>query len=95
MTLKQMLVEMLNRNASDLHIRVGIRPHLRVNGRLEEIATDPINIDLMNQIVTQILNETGIIELIDVERKPEEFEGEIEQKIFSLKVAELHNDYDA
>lgn len=57
MTLKQMLVEMLNRNASDLHIRVGIRPHLRVNGRLEEIATDPINIDLMNQIVTQILNE--------------------------------------
>ena len=57
MTLKQMLVEMLNRKASDLHIRVGIRPHLRVNGRLEQIATDPVTIDLMDQVVAQILNE--------------------------------------
>jgi twitching motility protein PilT len=57
MTLKQMLVEMLNRKASDLHIRVGIRPNLRVNGTLEQIATDPISIDQMEQIITQILNE--------------------------------------
>lgn len=58
MTLKQMLVEMLNRKASDLHIRVGIRPNLRVNGRLEQISTDPITIDQMEQVVNQILNET-------------------------------------
>jgi twitching motility protein PilT len=57
MTLKQMLVEMLNRRASDLHIRVGVRPHLRVNGELEPIATDPITIDTMDQIVSQVLNE--------------------------------------
>ena len=57
MTLKQMLVEMLNRSSSDLHIRVGIRPHLRVNGKLEQIATEPITIDLMEQIISQILNE--------------------------------------
>ncbi len=57
MNLKQMLVEMLNRKASDLHIRVGVRPHLRVNGQLEQIATDPVTIDLMDQIVSQILNE--------------------------------------
>jgi twitching motility protein PilT len=57
MTLKQMLVEMLNRKASDLHIRVGIRPNLRVNGKLEQIACDPITIDSMEQIVAQILNE--------------------------------------
>lgn len=57
MNLKQMLVEMLNRNASDLHIRVGNRPHIRVNGQLEQIATDPVTIDLMDQIVAQILNE--------------------------------------
>jgi twitching motility protein PilT len=57
MNLKQMLVEMLNRQASDLHIRVGVRPHLRVNGKLEQIATDPVTIDLMDQIVSQILNE--------------------------------------
>jgi twitching motility protein PilT len=57
MNLKQMLVEMLNRKASDLHIRVGVRPYLRVNGKLEQIATDPITIDLMDQTVSQILSE--------------------------------------
>jgi twitching motility protein PilT len=57
MNLKQMLVEMLNRKASDLHIRVGIRPHLRVNGMLEQIATDPLTIETMEQVVGQILNE--------------------------------------
>jgi twitching motility protein PilT len=57
MNFKQMLVEMLNRKASDLHIRVGIRPHLRVNGKLEQIATDPVTIDLMDQITSQVLNE--------------------------------------
>lgn len=57
MNLKQMLVEMLERKASDLHIRVGVRPHLRINGRLEEIHTDPVTIDLMDSIVQQILNE--------------------------------------
>ena len=57
MNLKQMLVEMLNRKASDLHIRVGVRPYLRVNGKLEQIATDPMTIDLVDQIVSQVLNE--------------------------------------
>ena len=57
MTLKQMLVEMLNRKASDLHVRVGIRPNLRVNGKLEQIATDPITIEQMEQVIAQILNE--------------------------------------
>ncbi|MBN2226324.1 MAG: type IV pilus twitching motility protein PilT [candidate division Zixibacteria bacterium] len=58
MTLKQMLVEMLNRKASDLHIRVGIRPHIRVNGRLEQLSADPLSIDDMENIVGQILNES-------------------------------------
>jgi twitching motility protein PilT len=57
MNLKQMLVDMLNRNASDLHIRVGIRPHIRVNGHLEQISTDPITIDEMENVVGQVLNE--------------------------------------
>jgi len=48
---------MLNRQASDLHIRVGIRPHLRVNGRLEQIATDPLTIDDVETVVSQLLNE--------------------------------------
>lgn len=57
MTLKKMLVEMLNRQASDLHVRVGIRPHLRVHGRLEQIACDPLTIDDVEAMVAQLLNE--------------------------------------
>ncbi len=57
MNLKKMLIEMLNRKASDLHIRVGIRPHLRVNGVLEQIAVDPLTIDDVEAVVGQLLNE--------------------------------------
>jgi twitching motility protein PilT len=78
MTLKQMLVEMLNRKASDLHIRVGIRPNLRVNGRLEQIATDPLTIDSMDQIVAQVLNE----------KQRERFERKNEMDL-ALSVAKL------
>ena len=60
MNLKQMLVEMLNRKASDLHIRVGVRPHIRINGRLEQLATEPMTMELVDQIITQILNEAQL-----------------------------------
>ncbi|MEE8417911.1 MAG: PilT/PilU family type 4a pilus ATPase [candidate division Zixibacteria bacterium] len=60
MNLKKMLIEMLNRKASDLHIRVGIRPHLRVNGMLEQIAIDPLTIDDVESVVSQLLNEKQI-----------------------------------
>ncbi len=57
MNLKQMLVEMLGRKASDLHIRVGVRPHVRVDGGLQQIATEPVTVEQMDQIVQQVLNE--------------------------------------
>ena len=38
MTLKQMLEEMLSSRASDLHLRVGVRPYLRTDGVLRSIA---------------------------------------------------------
>ena len=57
MNLKQMLTEMLKRKSSDLHLRVGIRPYLRTNGVLEEIETDPMSVDGMETVLSQILNE--------------------------------------
>ena len=60
MNLKKMLIEMLNRKASDLHVRVGIRPHLRVNGVLEQIAVDPLTIDDVESVVGQLLNEKQV-----------------------------------
>lgn len=57
MNLKQMLTEMLRRKSSDLHLRVGIRPFLRINGVLEHIETDPLTVEGMETVVSQILNE--------------------------------------
>ncbi len=57
MNLKQMLTEMLKHKASDLHLRVGIQPYLRVNGILEQIDADPMDVQTMQTVVSQILNE--------------------------------------
>jgi twitching motility protein PilT len=57
MNLKQMLTEMLKRKSSDLHLRVGIRPYLRTNGILEQIDTEPMTVDTMQTVVSQILND--------------------------------------
>ncbi len=57
MNLKQMLTEMQKRKSSDLHLRVGIRPYLRTNGHLEQIEADPMTVELMQQVVSQILTE--------------------------------------
>lgn len=55
MNLRQMLVEMLSKGASDLHLRVGIRPTLRVDGILTPINTPPLNKDDMSDVLNQIL----------------------------------------
>lgn len=57
MNLKHMLTEMLKRKSSDLHLRVGIKPYLRTNGILEQIETDPMTVESMQTVITQILNE--------------------------------------
>jgi len=56
MNLRQMLVEMLDKSASDLHLRVGIEPTLRINGELKAINSEPVNKDLMNEILSQVLS---------------------------------------
>ncbi len=58
MTLKQLLVDMLKRKASDLHIRVGVQPYLRVNGNLQPFECDPVSIEEMDSYVNQMLNES-------------------------------------
>jgi twitching motility protein PilT len=56
MNLREMLVEMQQQVASDLHLRVGIRPTLRVHGRLVQLNTDPLSKDAMAEILTQMLS---------------------------------------
>jgi len=57
MTLKQMLEEMLSSKASDLHLRVGVKPYLRADGVLRSIADEPITPQSMEEIMKQILTE--------------------------------------
>jgi twitching motility protein PilT len=55
MNLRQMLVEMLSKGASDLHLRVGIKPTLRIDGILTAINTPPMAKDDMGDVLNQIL----------------------------------------
>jgi twitching motility protein PilT len=57
MTFKQMMQEMLNRRASDLHLRVGIRPMVRVDGQLDAIDDQILVHEDMDKILSQILND--------------------------------------
>jgi twitching motility protein PilT len=57
MTLKQMLEEMLSSKASDLHLRVGVKPYLRTDGVLRSIADEPITPQSMEEMMKQILTE--------------------------------------
>jgi twitching motility protein PilT len=57
MNFKQMMQEMLNRRASDLHVRVGIRPMLRVDGGLVAIDDQILVHDDIDKILSQILND--------------------------------------
>ena len=54
MTFKEMIQQLLVRNASDLHIRVGLRPTLRIDGKLFS-ADDQV---LMPQDIEKILSQT-------------------------------------
>lgn len=56
MNLRQMLVEMLGQRASDLHLRVGIKPTLRVDGRLKPLDCEPLSKEGMAEIFSQIVS---------------------------------------
>ncbi len=60
MTLKQMLEEMLSTRASDLHLRVGVKPYIRTDGVLRPIADESIAPQDMEEIMKQILTEEQI-----------------------------------
>ena len=57
MTFKQMMQEMLNRHASDMHLRVGLRPTIRVDGKLMSVDDQILMPPDIDKILTQILNE--------------------------------------
>lgn len=57
MNLKEMLTEMIEKKASDLHLRVGLPPTLRVDGLLQEIDSKALSVDDIEKITDQILSQ--------------------------------------
>jgi twitching motility protein PilT len=57
MTLKQMLEEMLSTKSSDLHIRIGVVPALRIDGKLRFLEDELVTPQNMEEIMSQILTE--------------------------------------
>ncbi len=57
MNLKQMLEIMLQKKASDLHLRMGLKPILRIDGTLNAIETNVLTNEDIEQILDQIISE--------------------------------------
>ncbi len=57
MNLKQMLEIMLQKKASDLHLRMGLKPILRIDGTLNAIETNALTNEDIEQILDQIISE--------------------------------------
>jgi len=58
MTFKEMIQQMLARKASDLHLRVGLRPTLRIDGRLYSADDNALMPQDMDKILSQVLTES-------------------------------------
>jgi twitching motility protein PilT len=56
-TLKQLLAEMLARRSSDLHLRVGVSPVLRIDGALKRLDVPSLSTDDINTYLGQMLTE--------------------------------------
>jgi twitching motility protein PilT len=56
MTIEQIFKEMVDRGASDVHLRVGVPPALRINGDLYRLQTDRVSPEIMESFLAAIMN---------------------------------------
>jgi twitching motility protein PilT len=56
MTIEQIFKEMVDRGASDVHLRVGVPPALRINGDLYRLQTDRVSPEIMEGFLAAIMN---------------------------------------
>lgn len=78
MSLKKMLSEMVNDKASDLHLRVGLKPTLRIDGTLKQIDPDPLTSEDLDKIMRQMLSQQQL------ERFYQQFELDIALSVSKL-----------
>ena len=63
MTLDKMLSDMVERDASDLHLTVGSPPKIRVNGELINLNENKLIPDSLNEILKNHLNKNRLLSL--------------------------------
>ncbi len=56
MTIEQVFKEMVDRGASDVHVRVGVPPALRINGDLYRLQSDRVTPEMMETYLGVIMN---------------------------------------
>jgi twitching motility protein PilT len=57
MGFKDLLKEMTTRGASDMHLRVGVPPYLRIDGKLSQVDAEPQTRESMDEIIDQVLTD--------------------------------------
>jgi len=60
MNIKILLEEMMNRSASDLHLRVGYPPVLRIDGELIDLSIEPLTIEIIDFLCAEMMGEHHI-----------------------------------
>ena len=61
MNLEQMLSEMVNSDASDLHLTVGSPPKIRINGNLSNLNEEKLIPDTLSKILKDYLNDKRLL----------------------------------
>ena len=61
MNLEQMLSEMVNNDASDLHLTVGSPPKIRINGNLSNLNDEKLIPDTLSKILKDYLNDERLL----------------------------------
>jgi twitching motility protein PilT len=62
---KQAITEMVQRNGSDLHLKVGRPPTIRVSGDLEPLAQDPLKPEELKALAEQIMTPRQVKEFAE------------------------------
>lgn len=57
MTLREILEKMVRENASDLHLKVGLPPILRVDGKLQTLPTEPLSHDDIRKYAASLMTK--------------------------------------
>jgi len=57
MQIKELLIEAKEKDASDLHLNVGIPPVLRINGKLTRMDLPELTTEITHEMIYSILSE--------------------------------------